>query len=117
MQPVPAIESHLALPAKDPDQGYSSLELVVLLLLCVITWALSHGYRGIFHDAGLYTLQALAHRAPASLGQDVFLRFGSQDRFTIFGPLYAAAARLLGMEGAAAALTFALQVALYACGW
>jgi hypothetical protein len=42
------------------------------LLLCAIAWALSHGYRGLFHDAGLYTLQALARLTPTSLGQTCF---------------------------------------------
>jgi hypothetical protein len=89
----------------------------VVLLVCAIAWGLSHGYRGIFHDAGLYTLEALAHRDPTSLGQDVFLRFGSQDRFTIFGPIYAAAIRLLGTETAAATLTFLFQMTLCGCAW
>jgi hypothetical protein len=89
----------------------------VLLLVCVITWTLSHSYRGIFHDASLYTLQALAHSNPDSLSRDVFLRFGSQDRYTAFSPLYAAAGRLLGTEPAAALLTFALQAAFLACAW
>ncbi len=61
----------------------------VLGLLCVGIWCLSHGYQGLFHDAGLYALQALAHRYPDFLSRDVFLRFGSQDRFTVFSPLVA----------------------------
>src|ERR1700736_3584279 len=89
------------LPTEGPEQGDSALEVAVLLLLCVIAWALSHGYRGIFHDRGLYTLQALARLAPLSLGQDVFLRFGSQDRYTIFSPIYAVASRVLGTEAGA----------------
>jgi hypothetical protein len=104
------------LPGKDPNQAYS-LEVAVLLLLCVTAWALSHPYRGVFHDAGLYTLQALARLAPASLGQDVFLRFGSQDRYTIFSPIYATVSQVLGTEAAAATLTFALQLALFVGGW
>src|SRR5258708_414931 len=117
MHLAPGIEV-VPLPlAKDPDQAYSTLEFAVLLLLCVTTWALSHGYRGVFHDAGLYTLQALARLTPTSLGQDVFLRFGSQDRYTIFSPIYAAASQVLGTEAAAATLTFTLQIALFVCGW
>ena len=95
-------------------QWVPRLEIAVILMLCVIAWILSHQYLGIFHDARLYTLQALARLAPASLSQDVFLRFGSQDRFTLFSPLYAAASRLLGVENAAAALTFVFQMALFA---
>jgi hypothetical protein len=95
----------------------SRLEVALLLMICLITWSLSHGYLGIFHDAGLYTLQALARLDPASIGQDVFLRFGSQDRFTLFTPFYSAAAASWGAEPAAAWLTFAFQMALFAGAW
>jgi hypothetical protein len=91
--------------------------LVVVGLLGIATWALSHSYRGIFHDAGLYTLQALARLHPDSLPEDVFLKFGSQDGFTIFGPIYAAASRLLGVELAGATLTLVLQWALLGGAW
>jgi hypothetical protein len=73
---------------------------------------LGHAYQGLFHDAALYTLQALARLEPESLAHDPFLRFGSQDHFTIFSPLYAAAIRLWGIEPAAAVLTLLSQVAL-----
>jgi hypothetical protein len=91
--------------------------VVTLLLLCVLTWALSHPYRGLFHDAGLYTLQAMAHLHPGTLASDVFLRLGSQDAYTIFSPLYGAAIQMLGVEPAAAVLTLIFQVALFAAGW
>lgn len=81
------------------------------------TWALSHPYAGLFHDAGLYTLQALAHLRPDSLRADVFLKFGSQDRFTLFSPLYAAVGRWIGIEPAAALLTLASQLGLLAAAW
>ncbi len=86
------------------------------MLLCVAVWMLVHPYQGIFHDANLYTLQALARLHPESLAQDVFLQFGSQDRFTLFSPLYAAAIRLLGVDHAAALLTLLSQLALIAAG-
>jgi hypothetical protein len=86
-------------------------------LLCIATWMLAHPYLGIFHDANLYTLQALAHLHPDSLGNDVFLRFGSQDRFTIFSPLYALTIRLFGVDHAAALLTLVSQAALVVAGW
>jgi len=90
--------------------------LLAVALLCFADWMLSHPYRGIVHDASLYTLQALAHVRPQTLSPDVFLRFGSQDRFTIFSPLYAGTSRLLGFEPAAAALTLMSQVALVLSG-
>jgi hypothetical protein len=99
------------------NPSLSKLGYAVVVVLCGITWMLSHSYRDIFHDASLYTLQALAHLRPASLGQDVFLQFGSQDRFTLFGPLYAGVIRMLGPAVAAALLTLTQQLALFACAW
>lgn len=81
-------------------------------LICVAVWALSHGYLGIFHDAGLYTLQALWHRNPAAVGEDVFLRYGSQDRYTLWSPIYARVGAWLGVEAAAALLTLLSQLSL-----
>jgi hypothetical protein len=90
------------------------LAFLILLLLWIATWALAHGYDGIRHDGRLYTLQALAHLRPQLLSQDVFLRFGSQDRYTVFSPLYAALIHWLGPDLAAASLTFVLQLAFIA---
>ncbi len=92
----------------------SRLSLGVVLLLVFLSWAISHGYQGLFSDALLYTLQALAHVRPESLTQDVFLKFGSQDSFTLFSPVYAAAVRGLGIDHGAAILTLAMQLALIA---
>jgi len=107
-------EAHRIPPTTDP---LSKLGLVVLGLLCIATLALSHRYHGIFHDARLYTLQALSHLHPGSLDEDVFLKFGSQDRFTLFSPIYAGAIRLFGVEPAAAALALASQFALLTCAF
>ena len=88
------------------------LGLVVVLALWLATWALAHGYEGIRHDASLYTLQALARLSAERLDNDVFLHFGSQDQYTVFGWLYALAIRGFGTEPAAAILTLASQLAL-----
>lgn len=91
------------------------LGLVTVVLWWVVTWSLSHGYQGIHHDGVLYTLQALAHAGSESLRQDVFLRFGSQDQYTLFGSVYALALRVLGVETAATLLTLASQLAVVLC--
>jgi len=85
---------------------------VGLLAAFLGVWALHHGYAGIIHDARLYTFQAFAMREPA-LANDVYLRFGSQDRFTLFSPIYATVMGWLGIDGAAALLTLAFQVAFF----
>ena len=94
-----------------------TIRSVLLLLLGILTWTLAHPYRGIFHDANLYTLQALAHLHSDTLTQDVFLRFGSQDRFTVFSPIYATVIRNLGVDHAAALLTVISQAALFIGAW
>jgi len=90
---------------------------MVIGLLCFATWALAHAYRGIFHDAPLYTLQALSHLHPETLHRDVFLKFGSQDSFTIFTSIYARVSQLVGVETAASLLTLLSQMALIGGTW
>jgi hypothetical protein len=90
----------------------SASALVLIAIVCVLSLALNHPYQGLFHDARLYLLQSLRHLDPASLSQDVFLRYGSQDTYTLFTAPVAALIRLLGAEHAAALLTCVSQLAL-----
>lgn len=84
---------------------------VVLQVLAVAgLYLLLYPYVGIAHDARLYSLQALNHLRPDLYGSDVFLRYGSQDDYTFFTPLYAVTITWLGVERAAALLTFASQM-------
>ncbi len=78
---------------------------------------LLHPYGGIRHDAVLYSLFALARLHPDTLTADIFLRFGSQDSFSQFTPIYAAVMSVLGMEHAAQLLVFLFQAALLGCAW
>ena len=81
-------------------------------------WELSHGLpRDSFMTRASIPCRDLAHLRPESLSQDVFLKFGSQDRFTIFSALYALPDRVLGIEAAAAWLTLLSQIALLAGAW
>ncbi len=89
------------------------VKVVALALLVAAGWMLQHPYRGLDHDSTLYTLLALARLHP-SLSHDIFLRFGSQDRYTLFSPIYAEAIRWLDLGPAAALLTLASQAGLCA---
>ena len=95
-------------------QACRNLWLIVVATLCVGSLALEHGYVGLRHDAVLYSLQGLA-RLHSTLRNDIFLRFGSQDQYSLFGGIYALAIQWLGLEPAAAILTFISQVALVLC--
>jgi len=87
-------------------------------LTVLAIWVLGHPYSGIeYNDSSLYSLLALARLHPQTLPTDVFLRFGSQDTYTVFSPLFASAIHWFDLEPAASALAFAGQVTLIACGW
>jgi len=83
----------------------------LLALAAAGLYLLLHPYLGITHDARLYSLQALNHLRPDLYGNDIFLHHGSQDEYTFFTPLYAAVVSWLGIEPAAAFLTFLSQAA------
>ena len=78
------------------------LGLIGLACLVVSFWILIHPYRGLEHDSVLYAVLALARLHPAALGHDLFVRYGTQDNFTIFSPVFAAMIRAVGLEPAAA---------------
>ena len=96
---------------------YQLLTTWAMGLIAVAAWLLQHPATSITHDSLLYTLFALVRLHPDTLGADVVVRFGSQDRFTFFTPIYAAAIQLLGMEHAAALLLAASEATFFACAW
>ena len=67
--------------------------LAGLACLIVAFWMIIHPYRGLEHDSVLYAVLALARLHPATFGHDLFVRYGTQDHFTVFSPLFAAAIR------------------------
>jgi hypothetical protein len=88
----------------------------VLVLLPVALWCLTHRYRGLEGDAELYAVQALA-RANAGLARDVFLTYASQDRYTVFSPIYAFFIEHLGLQEAALSLLVLFKVWFYSSAW
>ena len=99
------------------DAAPRLLALCAMSSLALAAWLVQHPFAGMTHDSLLYTLFALVRLHPDTLGTDVVVRFGSQDRFTLFSPIYAAAIQLLGVEHAAAVLLVASEAAFFACAW
>lgn len=97
------------------NPGYRLLPATVLLIAGL--FLLLNPYEGLIHDSRLYVLQALNRLQPELYGTDVFLKFGSQDSFTLFTPLFAGLVSLLGVEYAASLLTLASILALLAAAW
>src|ERR1700733_4797370 len=90
--------------------------VAALALLPVALWCLTHRYRGLVGDAALYAVQALS-RTTAGLANDVFLDNASQDRYTIFSPIYAFFIKRLGLQEAAISLLVVFKVCFYVSAW
>jgi hypothetical protein len=88
----------------------------VLALLPVALWSLTHQYHGLVGDSELYAVQALARNDP-SLAHDVFLSGASQDRFTVFSPIYSVFIWILGLRTAAISLLVLFKVCFYGAIW
>lgn len=65
------------------------IDQAAALLAIVALWLATHPYGGIVHDGRLYTIQAMRAAGNAAISNDLFLKFGSQDSFTLFSALYA----------------------------
>jgi hypothetical protein len=100
------------IPPKDRCWEHAFLILVFITLLLLL-----HPYRGLVHDSRLYTIQALSHLEPGLYGDDLFVRFGSQDDYTVFSPFFAKAISWLGLESAASLLTFVGIAAFLTASW
>lgn len=90
---------------------------VGIFLIILAFWMLRHPYEGLVHDSVLYAFAALARLHPASLGRDIYLSVGVQDRHTLFSPLAAAIIRIAGLDRATALITFAAQMAFFSSAW
>jgi hypothetical protein len=101
--------------AGEPRPHWSA---VTAFVLCAVAlWLVLYPYFGIAHDGILYTMQGLAHARPDLYGNDLYIRYGSQDRFTLFGSLYALVMQAFGIEHAAAILTLLFQGTLILAAW
>jgi hypothetical protein len=90
----------------------SPLSLLAVLLLAN---ALVRPYGGFAHDARLYAVQVAERLQPGSYGEDLFLRYGSQDSYSAFTRLLAPLVSLLGL-GPAFFLVYLASKALFFWG-
>ncbi|HEY2177192.1 MAG TPA: hypothetical protein VGH15_01295 [Caulobacteraceae bacterium] len=78
----------------------SRLAAASQIVLLLALWVITHPYVGLVHDARLYAIQALNALEPGRFGADLFFKYGSQDQFTLFTPLYKNVVGLIGMAAA-----------------
>jgi len=72
--------------------GFSNSPILHSLGWCGLiigVFILAHPYAGIVHDNVLYLGQALLRLHPEIYGEDAFFKWGSQDSYTLFPPIYA----------------------------
>jgi hypothetical protein len=94
----------------------SKFTALCLSLMLVVIWLAMHGYHGLTDDGQIYALQAFA-RLHTQLATDLYLQNTSQDRFTLFSPLYSWFIALLGLESAARLLTLLFTLWFMAATW
>jgi hypothetical protein len=80
------------------------------IVLLLALWVVTHPYVGLIHDARLYAIQALNALEPGRFGSDLFFKYGSQDQFTLFTPLYKHVVGLIGLPASSLAMGLLGQV-------
>ena len=84
--------------------GVENLKAYSLALGLLICWFITHPYLGIRNDGLLYAVQALSHLYPKAFENDIFIRYGLQDNYTIFSRIYAFSISWLGLSKATSVL-------------
>ncbi len=95
LRPVPAV------PAGPVPAAGQAWRNTLALLMLLAAWLFTRPWEGLWHDGQLYAAQALHHLHPANFRHDLYFLFGSQDAYTLFSPLYAAAIRAFGLQAGA----------------
>ena len=57
-------------------------------------------YRGVVHDSQLYAVQVMNRVENGAYGDDLFFRYGSQDKYSLFSLAAAPLVRVLGLQNA-----------------
>lgn len=86
-------------------------------LLVAALWMIARPYRGVRHDAVLYVGQTLARLMPDTIGQDLFLVYGSQDRYSVFSRIMSPLAHAAGVADSQTIVLFLCQIAFVAGCW
>lgn len=94
-----------------------ALRVVSYVFVVFTLWSLIGRYWGIQHDALGYVVDAMARLHGQPLAGDLFLRYRSQDEFTIFPGLLAACIARFGVDHAAALLTFVALASWTVLSW
>ena len=90
-----------------PEVDRKAERVTAALVLIGACWFAAWPYMGLWHDARLYALEALARVTPGVFDRDLFLAYGSQGGFTLFPALFGGLIKWFGLESAAFSLALA----------
>lgn len=92
------------------------VRIFLSLVICVLSFFLTHPYQGISGDAALYLKSALYGISPERFAGDLFFIGTSQDSFSLFSFVYRPLILLFGSYNAALFLaTISLGLWIFAC--
>lgn len=94
---------------KKMEKSLSIRQSFVIITILAALWLLKHPYNGIWHDGVIYTFMALKDLYPENFAGDLFIKYGSQDNYTLFPQLYAELIKYFGIYKSALMLTLSGQ--------
>lgn len=86
-------------------------------ILIAVLWLIARPYRGVRHDGVLYLGQTLGHLMPDTIGRDLFLAYGSQDRYSIFSAVMGPLVSWLGVGTSQIAVLLLSEVVFVLACW
>jgi len=87
------------------EKSLTLKQSAVIFSILASLWLLKHPYSGIWHDGVIYTFMALKDLYPDNFAGDLFIKFGSQDSYTLFPQIYALLIKSFGIYKSALMLT------------
>ena len=108
--PTAAAPSRPSVAWGRPADAICAIALLALWLVC-------RPYRGVRHDAILYSGQMLAKLLPDRVGTDLFFAFGSQDKYSLFSTLVAPIVQRFGIGPTEFVLLLLCNVMFAAACW
>jgi hypothetical protein len=95
-------------PSRLLEPGW--LRLLPYLCAVAVLWLATRHYFGVIQDARFYTLEVLRDLNPAPYADDLYFKFGSQGRFSLFSHLYRPFVSHFGVGAAGMTFTIAGQL-------
>jgi hypothetical protein len=87
------------------NRAKSKWRLLFACVVLLVLWLATRPYVGVTHDFRLYLVWALGRLNPGRLDDDLYLRFGSQDNFSIYSYLLLRIVSTVGIQRADLYLT------------